>query len=104
MRPVPIPEHLVPDGCRRLVIGPPDGDPTGDIRPVEALAGMVDGAPRIAMLVELEDGDLERLQKTPAVWLTMITSQIPPWSIDIADLQSWDNAGEQYPDASNPGS
>lgn len=98
MRPVPIPEHLVPPGCRRLVIGPPAGqDPTGDIRPVEAVAGIVDGTPRICMLIALEDGDLERLVDTPAMWLTMITGQIPPWSIDIADLTAWDDAGEEHP-------
>lgn len=97
MRPVPIPDHLVPPGCRRLVIGPPDGDPTGNIRPVEAIAGIVDGVPNVVMLIELEDGDLERLTETPAVWLTMQTGQIPPWSIDIADLTAWDDAGEVHP-------
>lgn len=97
MRPVPIPDHLVPPGCRRLVIGPPDGDPTGNIRPVEAIAGIVDGIPNVVMLIELEDGDLERLTETPAVWLTMQTGQIPPWSLDIADLRAWDDAGEVHP-------
>lgn len=86
MVPVPIPDACVPPGCKRMVIGPPDGDPTGDIRPVEAVVGIdeVQGV-TIAVLVQLEDGDLERLAETPAVWLTMWTTQIPPFAVHVAD-------------------
>lgn len=104
MRPIPIEDHLVPPGCKRVVIGPPDGDPTGDVRPVEAAVGIVDGGPRICMLVELEDGDLERLAHTPAIWLTMLTGQIPPWMMHIADGQDWEAEGLEHPDAGDGGS
>jgi hypothetical protein len=73
-----------------MVIGPPDGDLTNErILPVEALAGIVDGEPRIAVLVALEPGELERLEAmpSPGVWLTFITSQLAPFSVEVADGQ-----------------
>ena len=90
MIPIPIPDECVPAGCTRMVIGPPDGDPTGDVRPVEAVAGIdTDRGVTIAMLIQLEDGDLERLAQTPAFWLTMWTTQIPPFAVHIADGADW---------------
>lgn len=89
MTPVPIPDECVPEGCKRLVIGPPDGDPTGTVRPVEAVAGLAADGVRIAVLLELEDGDLERLADHPAVWLTFMTNQIPAFAVEVADGQGW---------------
>lgn len=61
MRPTPIPagelEHF-----GRIVIGPPNNDPAGDIRPIEvaiedrSAEGLV---PNIYLRWVLEDGDLE---------------------------------------------
>lgn len=95
MRPIPIPDECVGPGVKRLVIGPPDGDLTNDrIRPVEALAGIVDDEVRIVVLVAFEDDELERLQRMAAghtgpgqaaVWLTMTTPQIPPFAVEVAD-------------------
>lgn len=100
MHPIPIPDALTdpggpydvtgPNPVRRVVIGPPDGDPTGPIRPVEALAGVdPDVGPIITILVGLDPGDLERLaaMDQPAVWLSMLTPQIPPFSVEVADGQ-----------------
>jgi hypothetical protein len=93
VRPIPIPDECVPPGCKRFVIAPPDGDLTNDrIRPVEAVAGIVEREVRITMLVALEPGELARLgamadDGTPAIWLTMITKQIPPFMVEIADGQ-----------------
>lgn len=89
MIPIPVPDHCVPPGCKRLVFGPPDGDPTGDVRPVEAVVGIVDGAPRIAVLVQVEDGELERLQQTGAVWLTVMADHLVPFSLHVADAEEW---------------
>lgn len=89
MRPVPIPDRCVPPGCRRYTIGAPPGK-EDQVRPVEAVAGIVDGAPRIAVLVELEDGDLDRLTNTGAVWLTFLTGQIPAFVMHVADSQDLD--------------
>lgn len=88
MRPVPISDDLIPEGAKRFVIGPPDGDLTNErIRPVEAVAALIDGEVHISMLVALEDGDIERLQACGGMWLTMITTQIPPFMLEIADGQ-----------------
>lgn len=91
--PIPIPDECVGPGVRRVVIVPPDGDMTNErIRAVEALAGKVDDEYRICVLVTLDPGELERLadMPNPAVWLTMLTPQIPPFSIEVADGQGVD--------------
>jgi len=88
MRPVPIPDEVIPEGCNRFVISPPDGGLTNDrVRPVEAVAGIIDGEVHISMLIALEDGDIERLQSCNGIWLTMVTRQIPPFIVEIADGQ-----------------
>lgn len=91
MIPVPIPDECVPPGCRRVVIGPPDGDPTGDIRAVESVVGIDEstGQIRMAMLVALEPGELERLQRTPAVWLTILGDHLHPFALHVADAEEW---------------
>lgn len=93
MIPVPIPDHLVTDHTRRVVFGPPDGDPTGDVRPAEALVGIVDGLPRLCFLVQLEDGEIERISETGAIWLTMTTNQPPPFAMHVADDGDYAQAG-----------
>lgn len=92
MTPVPIPDDCVPPGCKRVVFGPPDGDPTGDVRPVEAVVGIDEQTSelRIAVLVALEDGDLERLAECGAVWLTTCADHLHPFSVDIADHRDLD--------------
>lgn len=91
MRPIPIPAELETPETRRIVFGPPDGDPTGDVRPAEALVGFVEGIPKLCFLVQLEDGELERLAETGALWLTLSTNQPPPFALHVAD-------GGDYPD------
>lgn len=92
MRPIPIPDHCVGPGTRRVVIAPPDGDFCNPkISAVEALAAIVDDGLCMTMLVALEDGDLKRLRDmardggTPAVWLSMYCAQIPPFAVEVAD-------------------
>ena len=94
MRPIPIPDDLIPEGGKRFVISAPDGDLTNDqIRPVEAVAAIDDQGVRLSMLVALEPGDLERLALmhrdvgVSGVWLTMWTNQLPPFAVEIADGQ-----------------
>ncbi len=100
MRPIPIPDRLrMPNGehidcndppgaLKRMVIAGPDGDLTGDIRPVEALVGIdPEQGPMITILITFEAGELERLgQMTdPAIWLTVNTRQLSPFSLEVAD-------------------
>lgn len=90
MRPVPIPDALVPPGCVRKVIGPPDGDLTStDCGTVEVAAGLVPfGDAHVvgqAILIALEPGDLERLADCEGIWLTLYTAQLPMFAIEPAD-------------------
>lgn len=88
MKPRPIPDHCVPDGCKRFTIAPAPGD-EDRVQPVEAVAGIVDDQVRMSVLVELEDGDLERLAQVGALWLTFVTPQMPPFAVTIADDRDW---------------
>lgn len=85
MRPVPIPDELVWPGGRHRVIAPPDGDLTNpDIAPVDTI---VDDH-GIHLRLMLDDGDLEKLERNPHVWLTMHTNQLPVFAIGLeADAQ-----------------
>jgi hypothetical protein len=87
MRPVPIPDDLIWEGARRVVFAPPDGDPTGEIRPVETLVdvGQSTGHPRICVRLVLEDGDLERLAEDPHVWLTWYGDHLHPFDVVVVD-------------------
>jgi hypothetical protein len=95
--PIPVPDYCVGEFCRRMVIGPPSGDLTDDTcRAVEAVVGLVDDRPRIAVLVALEAGELERLNamSTPAVWLTVMADHLVPFALHVADAEDWpDSAG-----------
>jgi hypothetical protein len=89
MRPIPIPDELVPEGALRRVIGPPGGDLTStDIGTVEAIVANDElHGVTFAVLVSLEPGDLERLADCGGMWLTFRTSQMPVWSLEVADGQ-----------------
>lgn len=85
MRPVPIPDDAVWAGARRVVIGPPDGDPTSNIRPVEALAdtSASTGLPVLSVRCALEPGDLEALAAGGHVWVSFYSSVIVPFSTAV---------------------
>jgi hypothetical protein len=79
MRTTPIPDSAVWPGAKRAVIGPPDGDPTGDIRPVEAVIdiGPTTGIPRLSVRCALEPGDIEALATGGHVWITFYGRMVP---------------------------
>jgi hypothetical protein len=85
MRAVPIPDAFVWPGAVRKVIaggpgGRPDGfDETGRIAPCEALIDVDDLGPRFSMLVELEPGELEKLQREPRFWLVIHSPVLVPF-------------------------
>lgn len=75
MRPTAIPDDEIFAGHQRIVMGPPRGhDITSDIRAVEMLAGP-DGVYRA--LIELEDGDLERLAAGEPFWVSFWGHVVP---------------------------
>lgn len=84
MRVTSIPDDAVWEGGHRVVIGPPDGDPTGEIRAVEAVAEMSAGVPVLSMRCALEPGDLEVLAAGGCVWVSFYGGSIVPFSVSVA--------------------
>jgi hypothetical protein len=86
--PVPIPNELVWEGAQRRTIAPPNHDFTHPhISPVEALLDLdpTTGSPRFSMLIELEDGDLERLGADKRFWLHILGQQLQPFALTLLD-------------------
>lgn len=91
MRPVPIPDHHVPDtwdpeaktGHRRVVIAPPDGNLTNEeIRPVEAIVyDDPNGLRTITVLVAPEDGDVEVLQAGGHLAISFMSARLAPFAM-----------------------
>jgi hypothetical protein len=92
MIPIPIPDDtpLDPQLQRRLVIGPPDGDPTGHIRPVEAIVEVINNGDSryvyIRVLIEIEEADwkLWGIKAPPSrarFWLSQATQQMVPFAL-----------------------
>lgn len=105
MRPIPIPketaEHGARHGWQTKVISGPDGDLTGDIRPVDALVGavMTEQGPSVYynILIQIEDEDWQLINEHGRFWLTF-TGSVVPFS-----LSAWDpsDTGEED-DRSDP--
>jgi hypothetical protein len=85
MRVTPIPDELLAayPGAERRVIGPPDGDVTGHIRPVECLFDVTEGGiTRANVRCVLEEGELTKLAAGGAVWVSFYAGLMVPFSID----------------------
>ena len=81
MRPVPIPDGLDADpAVTRMVIAGPDGDLTGEIRPVEALVDVRDGG-SVTVLIELDEEDRAAAAAGRQVWLRFMGRRIAPFAI-----------------------
>ncbi len=86
MRPSTIPDAEVWEGARRVVVSGPDGDLTGDIRPVEVLIDRAaDGDTRICSRVVLDPGDLERLAAGESFWLVFRADHLHPFDVTMAE-------------------
>jgi hypothetical protein len=83
MRVAPIPDAEVWAGAQRIVMAPPDNDPTGEIRACEMVAEIVLGHPAYSARCVLEDGDLEKLQAGGNVWITFYGG-VMPFSVNVA--------------------
>lgn len=78
-------------GWTRVTFGPPRGMTEEQVYTHDALVGRVqggalDGSPAIQVLVELEPGDLEAIQASGHLWLTLLTGALPPWSMSPAEV------------------
>lgn len=79
MRPAPIPDDQIVPGTVRRVVGAPDGDLTGSIRPVEACVGrMVDSGVLVYHVRCIPEGDdLAKLAAGGTVWVTFLEHMVP---------------------------
>lgn len=84
MRPTPISDEEVPEGMRRMVIGPPRGD-LELANPVEVVAGVdEDARPLIHIRYLVEDDDVRRIEAGDRVlWLTIWANHLHPFSLDM---------------------
>lgn len=82
MRPVPIPKERIWEGTERRVITGPDGDLTGEVRPVEALIDVSDKwGPRFHILIRVDERDLEALKDDPHFWITWYGNHLHAFSV-----------------------
>lgn len=82
MDPVPIPDGWAEaNGGQRVVFGPPDGDPTGDVRSCEAIV-TADG---ISILIELDDDDRAKAAAGLPIWYTVLGHGLAPFSFQFAE-------------------
>ena len=84
MRPVPIPDQLVPDGVERRVFAAPDGDLNNPrIGPAEALIVHTDEGIRLDVLIRVSPEELEQLNVQPFFWLSMYANHMHPFAVSI---------------------
>jgi hypothetical protein len=83
MHPVPIPSSLVQPNQTRRVISAPGGDLLDtSVAPVEALVEDHQGSPLYSVRVQLDRGDLQRLNRGDKVWVRF-WGVIPPFEIEV---------------------
>lgn len=87
MRPTPIPEDEVWDGGQRLVIAPPDNDPTNTvIAPVEAIIDQDELGIRFCVRMVLDDTDAARIAAGERTfWYAQRGEHLHPFWIGWAD-------------------
>lgn len=88
MRLAPIPDAEVwPEG-ERCVLWPPDGDPTGSIRPVEVVKDTVDldgcVIERYNVRVQLDPSEIEALRANPVLWVSTLGEHFHPMTVGLA--------------------
>lgn len=84
MRPIPIPDQMVPSWGKREVISPPDGDLLNeDIAPVEAIVSVdsEQGMVMYTLLIQIEEGDMDSLEATGGRFLLTMGGAIVPFSL-----------------------
>lgn len=94
MRPIPIPDDLIPPWGVRKVIAPPDGDLLSDeIRPVEAIVGPMlqddgtMGGIAFTMLIQIEDDDILPMAMAGNRFLLTMQGHVVPFSMTTMELR-----------------
>lgn len=80
MKPIPIPDDMLPSDTKRATVGAPRGR-EDNISPIEVWQGFTsDGEPAQGVLVELDDDDLRAIAQDPRIWLIFLSHRIVPFS------------------------
>ncbi len=76
---MPVPDDLIKPGTVRRTFEPPKDHPEdANIEACEALVSRwVDGLAAVHVRLELESGEIEKLQAGEPVWLTMLGGLLP---------------------------
>lgn len=97
MIPIPIPDSVAERGrslgWERQIIAGPDGDLTGEVRPVDALVGMVrtsDGEirPELNVLMQIEESDWNVLKENGGLFWISFTGHIVPFGTALFDPEN----------------
>lgn len=84
MKPISIPDELVPQHWKRFTIGAPVGEEE-NISPVEAIVPM-NGHRRYAMLIEIDESDRMALAHNGGLfWLQIYSGSLPPFSVNVVE-------------------
>lgn len=89
MRPIPIPDWLIPAWGVRKVIAAPDGDllAQNGIAPVEAIVSVPpdddEGRPMYTMLIQLEEGDVEAINAAGGRFLLTMQGGVIPFHMGV---------------------
>lgn len=85
MRPTPVPDEEVWEGAKRMVIGPPRGDLSSGIAPVEVLVDRdATEGPRMYLRWIIEADDLRRIENgDTVVWMTFWSDHLHPVSLGL---------------------
>jgi hypothetical protein len=86
MKPIPIPDNLIPEGYYRATVGAPKGQEQ-TVMPVEVIRPNpkeIASYPKNVLLIEVTKDDLERLQTNGGLmWLQFIGTTFNPFSLDV---------------------
>lgn len=104
MRPLPIPDDMVPPWGERQVIAPPDGDLLNEeIAPVEAIVSIDKDQQMVmyTMLIQIEPGDMDSLEATGGKFLLTMGGAVVPFSLGTLTVLPAAEEGEDEDDGSD---
>lgn len=88
MEPIDIPEVLIPLHFKKFTIGPPLGDTSTEVKPVQVIrpVNVDDLHARNVVLIWVPPSELEILQENGGLfWLQIYGRHLPPFSVDIVE-------------------
>lgn len=82
MRPIPIPHEYVRPEATQRVMAAPNGDLMDDkVRPAECQVFDLDGDRYFEFIIQLEEGDLEKIQEQNGRFALSFIGLVPPFNV-----------------------